>query len=272
MDLPDAIPSPPVPGTFAPRPLLLAVLLSAGAHAGVLGLTAMTLLPHLPAVELVRVALRPGGAGSLAGPTTPAPPAGGPAPVVAKAPPPVLQAHVLPQTRPAIVPAPKPATSHRRPAPRIVARPSAASPTNAPAPPPAPPDTGIVPNADTSTAAVAAVGTATGTGAGGSGGAGSGRGGGTDLGDQRAACVFCPEPVYPLIARRRGWQGTVNVGLVLLADGRVERASLRHSSGFDVLDREALEVARRSRFRLADVGGNAVVGEIKYRFELVGGD
>ena len=121
--------------------------------------------------------------------------------------------------------------------------------------------------------AVAAVGAGSGSGAGGSGGgAGSGRGTGTDLGDQRAACVFCPEPVYPLIARRRGWHGTVDVGLVLLADGRVDSAQVRQSSGFEALDREALEVARRSRFRLPDFGGPAVVGQIKYRFELVGAD
>jgi len=252
------------------RPLLLAVLLSAGAHAGVLGLTAMTLLPHLPAVELVRVALRPGGAENRRpGPTTPAPPAG-----ARHRSSPKRRRRCCNRTschrrdRPSCPPQARnvaPAS-----APRIVARPSAASPPTR-RPTTGATDTGIVPNADTSTAAVAAVGTATAP-ARAQRGAGNRPGGGTDLGDQRAACVFCPEPVYPLIARRRGWQGTVNVGLVLLADGRVERASLRHSSGFDVLDREALEVARRSRFRLADVGGNAVVGEIKYRFELVGGD
>ena len=278
MDLPDAIPSPPVPGTFAPRPLLLAVLLSVGAHAAVLSLTAMTVVPHLQSVELVRVALLPGG-GSPAGPAPAAEPAGSTAPVVAVAPPPAPQPHVPPQARPAVVPAPKPAPSRPRPAPRIVARPRAASTTDTPAAPPAPPDTGSVPIADTTSAAGAAVGTTTGggtgsgSGAGGSGGGtGDGRGGGTDIGDQRAACVFCPEPAYPLIARRRGWQGTVDVGLVLLTDGRVESARVRQSSGFEVLDREALAVARRSRFRLPDLSGTAVVGQIKYRFELVGTD
>jgi len=275
MHLPDAIPSPPVPGTFAPRPLLLAVLLSVGAHAAVLSLTAMTAVPHLPSVELVRVAVLPGG-GSAGGPAPAAEPAGGTAPVVAVAPPPAPQPHVPPQARPAVAPARRPAPSRPRPAPRIVARPRAASTTDTPA---APPDTNVGPNTDATTAAVAAVGTTpgggtgSGSGAGGrGGGTGDGGGGGSDLGDQRAACVFCPEPVYPLIARRRGWEGTVDVGLVLLADGRVERASVRQSSGFEVLDREALTVARRSRFRLPDLGGTAVVGQIKYRFELVGSD
>ena len=279
MHLPDAMPAPTLPPAFARRPLLLAVLLSVGVHAGVLGLTAMTSVPHLPSVELVRVAVLPGGGSAGRPAAASAPPAGVPAPVVAVASPPAPPPHVAPQTRPAVLPAPKPAASRRRPAPRIAARPKAASTTDAPAAPPAPPDTGSVPIADTTSAAGAAVGTTTGggtgsrSGAGGSGGGtGDGRGGGTDIGDQRAACVFCPEPAYPLIARRRGWQGTVDVGLVLLTDGRVESARVRQSSGFEVLDREALAVARRSRFRLPDLSGTAVVGQIKYRFELVGTD
>jgi len=266
MPLPDPIPAPALPPAFAPRPLRLAVLLSIGVHAMGLWLIAATFVAAVPSVELIRVALRPGG-GSPAGPAPAADPAGVVAPAAGLPPPPLPRQERV-RARPAVAPAPKPAPARPRRAPRIVARPPGAS--TADAPPPAAADTAAVQNPD-----AAAVGTGAGTGSGsgpGGGGAGSGRGGGTDLGDQRAACVFCPEPVYPLIARRRGWQGTVDVGLVLLADGRVDSAQVRQSSGFAVLDREALEVARRSRFRLANVGGNAVVGEIKYRFELVDAD
>ncbi len=106
-----------------------------------------------------------------------------------------------------------------------------------------------------------------GDGAGGSGPGGPGAGNG---GDQRAYCVYCPEPHYPLIARARGWQGRVDVGLFVLADGSVHDASLRRSSGYTALDEAALAVARQSRFRprLASGLPAPLHGRIEYRFEL----
>ncbi len=72
-----------------------------------------------------------------------------------------------------------------------------------------------------------------------------------------------------MIARRRGWAGVVDIGLVLLADGRVESANVRRSSGYEVLDQAALDVARRSRFMLPDPTAAPVHGRIEYRFELM---
>jgi TonB family protein len=68
------------------------------------------------------------------------------------------------------------------------------------------------------------------------------------------------------VARRRGWQGTVDVGLVLLADGSVATAEVRRSCGHEVLDREAVAVARRSRF--SPLRSAPASGHIAYRFEL----
>ena len=107
-----------------------------------------------------------------------------------------------------------------------------------------------------------------GDGPGGAGsGAGSGSGDGTGPGDQRAHCVVCPEPIYPLVARRLGWQGTVEVGVSLLADGSVAAADVRRSCGYEILDREAVAVARRSRFTA--LGAGPVEGHIAYRFQLI---
>ncbi|HVO23989.1 MAG TPA: TonB family protein [Candidatus Margulisiibacteriota bacterium] len=108
-------------------------------------------------------------------------------------------------------------------------------------------------------------------GAPGGGGVGQGAGGGNGDGtDQRAACVYCPEPRYPLIARARGWQGRVDVGLLVLADGTVDAASLRRSSGYEVLDAAAVAVARQSRFSPPAAHGLTAPlhGRIEYRFEL----
>jgi len=101
-------------------------------------------------------------------------------------------------------------------------------------------------------------------------GAGAGGGAGEDGSDQRAACVYCPEPHYPLIARARGWAGTVDVSLSVLADGSVEGASLRRSSGYGALDDAAISVARRSRFAPPATRGlpTPLHGRIAYRFEL----
>lgn len=112
-----------------------------------------------------------------------------------------------------------------------------------------------------------AVAPAAGTGS----GSGAGTGGGDGF-DPRTACLYCPEPSYPLIARARGWQGTVEVALSVLADGSVDGARLGRSSGYPVLDDAAIAVARQSRFRLprdADVP-TPLRGRIEYRFVLRG--
>jgi len=46
---------------------------------------------------------------------------------------------------------------------------------------------------------------------------------------------------YPRVARRRGWEGRVVLGLRLAPDGRLHRPRVVHSSGHGVLDRAALE-------------------------------
>lgn len=55
---------------------------------------------------------------------------------------------------------------------------------------------------------------------------------------------------YPLVARLRGWEGTVMIGLDIEADGFLRQVHLSRSSGYDVLDQSALEAVRRvARFR-----------------------
>ncbi|MHB8697840.1 MAG: energy transducer TonB [Sulfuricaulis sp.] len=46
--------------------------------------------------------------------------------------------------------------------------------------------------------------------------------------------------VYPPLARRRGWEGTVLLGLRVGADGQFDRIQIEHSSGYPVLDHSAL--------------------------------
>ncbi len=51
---------------------------------------------------------------------------------------------------------------------------------------------------------------------------------------------------YPPLARKMGWEGKVVVCFVLLPDGRLENLHILESSGYEVLDRNALEAVRKS--------------------------
>ena len=46
---------------------------------------------------------------------------------------------------------------------------------------------------------------------------------------------------YPPLARENNWQGDVRVGVAVAANGR-PTVTLKGSSGYDVLDRQALEM------------------------------
>ncbi|MDA8109372.1 MAG: TonB family protein [Betaproteobacteria bacterium] len=50
---------------------------------------------------------------------------------------------------------------------------------------------------------------------------------------------------YPRLARLRGWEGAVGLRLDVGPDGKLIGATLRRSSGHDVLDEEALDMAKR---------------------------
>ncbi len=45
---------------------------------------------------------------------------------------------------------------------------------------------------------------------------------------------------YPLLARRRGWQGTVRIGLRIMADGHISRLYIVEASRYPLLDRAAM--------------------------------
>jgi protein TonB len=57
-----------------------------------------------------------------------------------------------------------------------------------------------------------------------------------------------PVPVYPALARRRQWQGTVVLEVLVKADGLVAELSVEQGSGHRVLDEAALAAVRNWRF------------------------
>ena len=62
-------------------------------------------------------------------------------------------------------------------------------------------------------------------------------------------------PVYPEIARVRGFEGIVLVSAEILPTGRVEQAKIRKSSGYSILDQSALHAVKAWRFEPAKKSG-----------------
>jgi protein TonB len=57
--------------------------------------------------------------------------------------------------------------------------------------------------------------------------------------------ALAPYFTYPLLARRNGWQGQVQVGVRVEADGRLSHVHIAHSSGYRLLDNAALTTLTR---------------------------
>ncbi|MDY0168002.1 MAG: energy transducer TonB [Thermoguttaceae bacterium] len=77
-------------------------------------------------------------------------------------------------------------------------------------------------------------------------------------------------PVYPQVAIQRRWQGTVLLRLGITTEGRVGQVEILSSSGYDVLDGEAVRAVRAWRFVPAIRDGHPVSSFVRLpvRFEL----
>ena len=67
-----------------------------------------------------------------------------------------------------------------------------------------------------------------------------------------------PSPVYPRLARRRGWQGQVMLTVEVSPQGRAAAVIIANSSGYPLLDEAALDAVRDWRFIPAYRNGMAV--------------
>lgn len=72
-----------------------------------------------------------------------------------------------------------------------------------------------------------------------------------------------PPPKYPTLARRRGWEGTVQLLVLVLEDGRVGDISVAKSSGHPLLDDAALEAVARYQFVPGQQGAKTVSMEVQ---------
>jgi protein TonB len=72
-----------------------------------------------------------------------------------------------------------------------------------------------------------------------------------------------PLPYYPRIARRNGYEGIVLLNLLVSESGRVESVEIIRSSGYKVLDREAVKAVRKWRFVPAEQAGETVASHVE---------
>lgn len=67
-----------------------------------------------------------------------------------------------------------------------------------------------------------------------------------------------PAPAYPVLARRRGQEGTVLLRVDVDTKGRPTLVSLQKSSGFPLLDNAAVQAVKRWKFKPAQIAFFAV--------------
>lgn len=77
-------------------------------------------------------------------------------------------------------------------------------------------------------------------------------------------------PVYPLAARRNGYEGTIILTVQVLSSGTVGELRVKKSSGYEILDESAREAVRQWRFEPGRRMGQPVTTwvEIPIRFVL----
>lgn len=153
-----------------------------------------------------------------------------PEPMPLAPPEPVVQPKPVPKPQPKPQPKPKPKP---QPLPKAVASPDpapATAPTGTLDPEPTAPATPTpaptAAQASTDTAAPAAI----------------------VMPSSSAAYLNNPRPSYPSISRRMGEQGKVMLRVFVNAQGQPEQIQIQQSSGFDRLDKAAVDAVRRWKF------------------------
>jgi len=76
-------------------------------------------------------------------------------------------------------------------------------------------------------------------------------------------------PVYPAMARLRGYEGVVVVSAEILPDGRVGSTAIIQSSGYTILDKSAMEAVKLWKFEPAKKAGKPFAIRVKLPIKFV---
>jgi protein TonB len=92
--------------------------------------------------------------------------------------------------------------------------------------------------------------------------------------DYRADYLNNPRPPYPMVARRMGYNGKVILNVEVLAEGRAGQVLLHTTSGYEILDKSALQTVKTWKFSPAKRFGQPVTQWflVPIKFSLEGND
>ena len=76
-------------------------------------------------------------------------------------------------------------------------------------------------------------------------------------------------PVYPVLAKLRGYEGVVLVYAEILPDGRVGSTEVSKSSGYTILDKSAIEAVKLWKFEPAKKAGKPFAVRVKLPIKFV---
>jgi TonB family protein len=76
-------------------------------------------------------------------------------------------------------------------------------------------------------------------------------------------------PVYPAIAKLRGYEGVVMVNAEILPDGRVGNTAISKSSGYTILDQSAIAAVKLWKFEPAKKAGKPFAIRVKLPIKFV---
>ncbi len=77
-------------------------------------------------------------------------------------------------------------------------------------------------------------------------------------------------PKYPRLARKLGYEGTVILNVTVLSNGKPKKLEVEKSSGYEILDKAAIEAVKKWKFKPATRGGIPINSEVKIpiKFDL----
>lgn len=92
----------------------------------------------------------------------------------------------------------------------------------------------------------------------------AGTGGRGRLPYRRPELVMLVPPVYPKDAEKKGFEGTVDLRILVTEKGMVDDVEIAQSSGYSSMDEAAVRAAKKTRFRPAIQNGQRVAMWINY--------
>lgn len=261
------------------RPMLLAAVFALAFHGWLLSSQFTWLLPETPAAALrrsVRISLTPAPAKTAAPVKSAAKKEEKPPPV--EAPRPAAEKKPAPPAKTEKPPAPKPAPAVQENTAEAPPPEPAPKPPPIAVPPPPTPFSSLFDSVKSSSReplipeGLAAISTApeTAPDAEATAPAGAVDSGGPDLTEARPLYRQNPPPDYPRLARRRGYQGTVLLDVLVDKTGRARDVKVDESCGHGSLDRAAKKAVKGWRFEPGRRGDDPVDMRVKVpvRFEL----